>query len=421
MKKVIPIMILMVILIGTNIPAKAQMVWEEMEPIPTPRGLMTSCVLDGDIYVMGGINSPFGTPTAIVEVYDPQTNTWNTNIPDLPVPLLRASSGVINGKIYVTGGHHQNIWGGAVATVYEFDPADGGSWTTKASMLKPRFYHETEIVDNKMYVMGGRSEDAPGPIDNTIEMYDPITDTWTFKTSMQGARAAFSSEVIDGKIYVLGGSQFDTMYAEVEIYDPQTDTWSNGEDMPKGRTWHGSGMIGDSIFVFGGATEVNYIGFPLNETWKYHASSGWENIQLDIPEMKSAFAYASVFDGNNNQCLYAIGGATVEFWIPTTGPYVTDKNFKLCSDVTSIEKLEKNAVVLHQNYPNPFGYQTTIKYELKKSEQISIQIFNLTGEKVATIFEGFQSEGEHKIDLISEGIPNGVYFYQLQTEDVNYS
>lgn len=310
--------------------------WEEMEPIPTPRALSTTSVLDGKIYVIGGTTTPFGLATKLVEVYDPTTDTWNTNVPDLPVPLLRASSGVIDGKIYVTGGHHENVPGGALNTVYEFDPANGGSWTTKANMIKPRFYHETEVIDNKMYVMAGRSEDAPAPIDNSVEMYDPLTNTWIFKSSMNKVRGGFTSEVINEKIYVMGGADFNTLFSEVEVYDPQTDIWTELEDMPKVRCWHGSGMVGDYVYIFGGATSVNLVGQPIYETWKYDPMVDWTNIQIDIPEVTSALAYASAMDENGNQCLYAISGATVEFWFPAGGPYVTGKNFKLCPEVTSI-------------------------------------------------------------------------------------
>ncbi|MCR9286813.1 MAG: hypothetical protein NXI23_05400 [Bacteroidetes bacterium] len=171
--------------------------WEYNTPMPTPRGLVTSTILDNKIYVMGGTNTPFGMGLSTVEVYDPATDTWDTNVPNLPVPLLRASSGVINRKIYATGGHHENTGGGALNTVYEYDPNASGGWTLKANLLKPRFYHETEVIDDKMYVMGGRSLDIPGPVDQTVEMYDPDTDTWTFVASMHQVRGGFSSVILD--------------------------------------------------------------------------------------------------------------------------------------------------------------------------------------------------------------------------------
>ena len=95
--------------------------WEYMEPMPTARALTTASELDGKIYVIGGTFSKTSPATAVVEVYDPITNTWDTTAPDLPVPLCGASSCVVDGKIYVIGGRTAYN-GPPVQSVYFYDP-----------------------------------------------------------------------------------------------------------------------------------------------------------------------------------------------------------------------------------------------------------------------------------------------------------
>ena len=74
--------------------------------------------------------------------------------------------------------------------------------------------------------------------------------------------------------------------------------------------------------------------------------------------------------------------------------------------------------ILSQNYPNPFNPETEIRFGLPESSQVKIQIFNMTGQKVATIFNGFLSAGEHQVKFNVNDLPSGVYTYRLLTESV---
>jgi hypothetical protein len=68
---------------------------------------------------------------------------------------------------------------------------------------------------------------------------------------------------------------------------------------------------------------------------------------------------------------------------------------------------------LFQNYPNPFNPTTTISYQLPVASCISLKIFNLLGQEVATLVEGEQLAGLHQATWEARGIASGVYVYQL--------
>jgi hypothetical protein len=65
-------------------------------------------------------------------------------------------------------------------------------------------------------------------------------------------------------------------------------------------------------------------------------------------------------------------------------------------------------------YPNPFNAATAISYTLPEQGDVSISIYNLLGQRVATIFEGTQEAGEHTITWDARDFPSGVYFARLE-------
>ena len=68
---------------------------------------------------------------------------------------------------------------------------------------------------------------------------------------------------------------------------------------------------------------------------------------------------------------------------------------------------------LSQNYPNPFNPTTTIRYELASSDRVSLKVYNLLGQEVATLVEGLESQGAHRVVWNGSATPSGVYLYKL--------
>ena len=73
--------------------------------------------------------------------------------------------------------------------------------------------------------------------------------------------------------------------------------------------------------------------------------------------------------------------------------------------------------VLLQNYPNPFNNQTTIRYHLSKSSHVELEIFSVTGHKVATLVSGHQSAGDYNYKWDTSDLAGGMYFYRLAAVD----
>lgn len=70
---------------------------------------------------------------------------------------------------------------------------------------------------------------------------------------------------------------------------------------------------------------------------------------------------------------------------------------------------------LEQNYPNPFNPSTTIKYSLPQAGDVSLKIFNLLGEEVASLIQNEQGAGTYTVSFDASGLSSGVYFYRIRT------
>jgi hypothetical protein len=69
---------------------------------------------------------------------------------------------------------------------------------------------------------------------------------------------------------------------------------------------------------------------------------------------------------------------------------------------------------LEQNFPNPFNPNTKIHYHLPVPSQVVIEIYNITGQHMRTLFSGPKPAGIHDIEFNGRDFPSGLYFYRLQ-------
>ena len=69
---------------------------------------------------------------------------------------------------------------------------------------------------------------------------------------------------------------------------------------------------------------------------------------------------------------------------------------------------------LGQNYPNPFNPATTIHYTMKTAGKVSVKVYDVLGQEVATLVEGVDLAGEHAVIWNAAHVPSGVYFCRME-------
>jgi N-acetylneuraminic acid mutarotase len=248
--------------------------WTKKKPMRLASHHVALASLNDKIYALGGFAFPGSGPPGWNPVnnaweYDPVADEWKELAP-MPTKRGAASAGVVNGKIYVTGGAnslpgmtengiHPARPHNVVATVEEYDPATN-AWKTVRPLLLARNHHVTVGVGDKLYVIGGRVggafiSSASNNVD-LVEMYDPAADLWTPRTRMPTARSAIGAGLYNNHILVAGGEgqdqRFLAAFKAVEAYDTALNRWEVLPSMPHQRHGLAAAVIGNRFYTVSG-------------------------------------------------------------------------------------------------------------------------------------------------------------------------
>lgn len=276
--------------------------WVTKMPMPTTRDNLGVAAVNGKIYAIGGERHPYNpgdiTYFNHTEEYDPSTDNW-TKKQVMPTPRSSFAIAVYGGKIYLFGGATAGypgpvFMGGKTLCALNqvYDPATD-TWQTKTPLPENRAYLSANVVDDKIYLIGGLSAVSPGTggnssiIANTTLIYDPARDSWTTKAPISTPVFYYASAVVNGKIYIISGNTGPLSMATfggfitnlTQIYDPATDSWSYGASIPTGvqnAAATSTGIAGTAaIYTFSGfegfmipsALKLTQVYYPENDSW----------------------------------------------------------------------------------------------------------------------------------------------------------
>jgi N-acetylneuraminic acid mutarotase len=275
--------------------------WQPRNPAPLAVQQAGSAVVQGAVWVVGGITADAATDR--VSTYDPAIGTWAAG-PNLPAPLHHPMAVSYHDELVVLGGftpRGSQLTGDTSAAVYRLR---GGQWETMPSLTYPRAAGAAVVVGDKIVVVGGRNTEAlvqpteifdgtrwqvaealPVPGDHlaavtdgtfvyvvggrdigadkntaALQRFDPAQGHWTRLQDMPAPRGGLAAVYVDGRIVTAGGEGVNTVYADCDEYDIKAGTWSALASLHTAR--HGLAMaaIGSRIFAIGGATHPTHTG-----------------------------------------------------------------------------------------------------------------------------------------------------------------
>ncbi len=161
------------------------------------------------------------------------------------------------------------------------------------------------------------------------------------------------------------------------------------------------------------------------------AGGGWQLVEIPFSELFDDNSFHSGGNGTLDAVPVSAGGngqlVNIIFAVIGTG---TDVNF-----VTDFWNFSSGALStaneddslprgfdLAQNYPNPFNPSTSINFTLPQVEQVNLSVFNLLGQRVATLISGATLQaGPHRVSFNADNLPTGIYIYRLDAGSFSQS
>jgi len=126
---------------------------------------------------------------------------------------------------------------------------------------------------------------------------------------------------------------------------------------------------------------------------------------LSRPNSTTAWQYAGSAAGYS-------GGSVADTAISTFGQFAVGLGPKVTA-VEGSSSLPKE-ITLMRNYPNPFNPSTTIKYQLPSEARVSLVVYSLLGQQVATLIDEMKPAGDHAVTFDASKLSSGLYLYQLK-------
>lgn len=268
--------------------------WQARTPAPTSRQEVASTVLDGKVWVIGGLTASGASP--VVEIYDPAADKWSTG-PPLPLAVHHEAATVYRGEIVVLGGFvdagslyaqatdrafalRNGAWvelprlrrprGAAAAAVVgdslivvggrdaaglvaPTEVFDGTGWRDAAAIPTPRDHLAAVSDGRSVFAVGGRFI-SPGATTSVLERYDPKADAWERRKPMPTARGGLGATLVGGRIVTAGGEDPTGTFGDVEAFDIATATWSTLPPLPTPRHGLAFEHVGNQILALVGGT-----------------------------------------------------------------------------------------------------------------------------------------------------------------------
>ena len=183
--------------------------------------------------------------------------------------------------------------------------------------------------------------------------------------------------------------------------------------MPTGRIALSSAAVNGKIYVMGGVSN------GLN--WGDLLKASRATTKTLMITARNSFSGSVAYNK-----IHVFGGHTHAVTTSISSVEEYDPHSDSSSSLIAIEKWDRHlqtSFSINPNYPNPFNPTTNIEFSIPKSEFVTLRIYNILGEEVATLVSERLAAGKHKYDWPTRSsggdvsrLASGVYLYPLQTD-----
>jgi protocatechuate 3,4-dioxygenase beta subunit len=178
--------------------------------------------------------------------------------------------------------------------------------------------------------------------------------------------------------------------------------------------------IPDTGFAFIAGIVKDNLGNPINGAFVYAVDHTGEVYGLAISNERGLYNLSGLVPGEyiviSDKEGYSISNSQSAVLNYETKPSVS-LNFLLTPD--GVTEVKDNEIVvsnfdLFQNYPNPFNPSTVISYQLPAASKVTLKVYNVLGNEVATLVNSNQNAGKYNVTFNGSGLSSGIYFYKIE-------
>ena len=229
--------------------------WRSLSEMKECRCESSSVLYQGHMIVTGGFNEEYQNLDSVEELNLAQENGhWVKSKFKLPVPFYGHTCVVYQNRLTVIGGYD----GMRICdTIYEIQLTPPYTSRLLTRMSKPVCYHGAEIVNDKIFIIGGTTAGLFNAT-NTVLMFDPTTNTCTELKSLPYRISRMATVTWKDNVVILGGwDNQDNILKTVILYNVTTGSHRMLPEMTTKRWECTAVIIGDNIIVMGGKNETS--------------------------------------------------------------------------------------------------------------------------------------------------------------------
>jgi N-acetylneuraminic acid mutarotase len=280
----------------TNPEPREVAAWEALAGLPQARGEGAAAVVDGRLAVIGGLAGAGRTSDAVT-FYDPDRDEWSVG-PPLPEARHHLGAATLDGVLYVAGGATSARDWAPTTDVWALEPG-ARQWRAVEPLPDGRWGHRLLALDGRLYAVGGEGG-------GEVLIFEPGAG-WTTGAAAPVARDHVNAAVVDDEIWLMGGrdGELAGLTDRIDVYDPAGDEWRSGPALPAPTSAAAVGVVDDTLVVVGGEDPATTGGGVVDRHWRLPLDAhSWE--QAPPPPLTVHGAGYGVLDGH----LVVAGGAS---------------------------------------------------------------------------------------------------------------
>jgi hypothetical protein len=208
--------------------------WSAVTSLPNSRVGHTAVTVGTAIYLLGGVRDGRTITTSVLK-YDSVQEVWS-HVKPMPEPRMMAAACTVGNDIYVFGG--AGLADLPETSVFKFD-TESNEWSTLPPMPQLCYRHSATLLGGLIYIVGGGNG-------KMVFCFDPEARAWSTLAPTSITRADAASFVLGARLYVVGGRDHLSS-SSMEWYDVARNIWTNTASMLEGRRYFGAATIRSAV------------------------------------------------------------------------------------------------------------------------------------------------------------------------------